>query len=256
MNLYQFPDIEITKDYLINEGLEKLYVKEDFVVDYKMIALFDISRDSRFSYGKTIVVHAEYGVFIDTRTSKQLVNELYLVNGVGFAVSKMLVNFFKITHYIPFVYGQVAYMPMTGASRKSADWIGLHFLKDFEQNGHDAQFLTRFDTKIKMNLPHGNLEDRLHDVYLLSQSSIKIMGLMACTGNCQLLAPKQMGLLQQFQECPCDNHIKLFLELDNLRQIIINFRDLLLSNLESDVLSRDENIKLQCQNLAKIKKLY
>lgn len=255
MSWYQFKDLEVYKNYLLKDGFESLYILEDFKVDYKIIALLDVSKE-KLSEGKTIVIHAELGAFIDTRTTKQIVNEFYNVNGIGFLVSKVLTKMFGITHYTPFVYGAVAYMPMTGATRNNADWIGLHFVEDHHQENNRAYFETRQGFKLWLDFPHGDLDNRIHDVALLCQGSRKIFELLVQSGNCQLIIPVHMGVLMMYGNCPCKNHLKLVIEITQIRKEIIRFRDLLLLQLTNDVIARNEMIKYHCQNLSRIKKLY
>jgi len=74
MNLYQYETNEISKRYLLTVGYYSLHIIEDYEIDDGIVALFDISTFD-LPYGNTLILHVRYGVFIDTRTTKQLMNE-------------------------------------------------------------------------------------------------------------------------------------------------------------------------------------
>lgn len=166
-------NLEIMSNVVSKRNIDDLKILENFPIDYKIEALLDIS--DTFSSGNTIVVHSDLGPFIVKSTTKQIMNEMYTINGVGFAMTKFLVNFYGITHYTPFVYGKYAYMPMTGASRKNADWIAIDALECYEQIEKTAYFITKSEHKIQMDFPRGNLERRLHKICFLVKCSITIL---------------------------------------------------------------------------------
>jgi hypothetical protein len=145
--MYQFCDQVINKERLLKD-IRLLYINEDFVVDNGIVALLDI-QNFKISYGKSLVVHHTKGVFFSERTTKQIMNEFHKTNRVGFMISRDLSNYLKFKGYLPLVHGNVCYMPMTGGSKKNADWIGLHFVTGFSQKDKTAIFESIQGLKLK-----------------------------------------------------------------------------------------------------------
>lgn len=251
-HLLWMSSFQIMSKFISKRNSNLSRVGKNFKIDYKIEALLDIS-DMNFPE-KTIVVHSELGVFKDLRTTKQIMNEMHLINGIGFAMTKFLVDFYGITHYTPFVYENIAYMPMTGASRRNADWIAVHFLDYYEQIGKKAHFDTKNGHQIQMDFPRGNLEKRLHDTYFLTQSSLKILGMVVTVGNCRLNYPCNR-LFSMYDRCRCDLHSKICL-LNSLLTFYWYLIEFVLLNQGIDDLGKIETKKFYHQNLKKIKKLY
>lgn len=246
------PNLEVMSKVISKGKTSLLKLCENFKVDYKIEALLDIS-DTAIP-GNTIVVHAELDSFIDPRTTKQIMNEMYLINGIGFAMTKFLVDFYGITHYTPFVYGDVAYMPMTGASRNNADWIAVHFLECYEQVEKKAYFVTKSGHKIQLGFPRGNLERRLHNVYFLMKCSLGILGMMINIGSCHL-EYECNKLFSMYDRCRCDLHSRICL-LNSLPMFYWNLIEFMLMNQGIEGLGQNETKKYYHQNLTRIKKLY
>lgn len=255
ISLYQFSDIEISKEYLINQVSKKLYRCEPFEVDYRTIALLDISTHN-IRHGKTLVVHEKLGVFFDMRTTREIMNEFYKLNGVGFAVSKAIFGFFNFRHYLPFVFAYVSYMPMTGGSRQSSDWVGLHLIKNFRQKGRIAYFTTVHGYKFSLCFPQGDLEQRVHDVCIISEKSVIFFKNILRSGLIELNPPNITGVVRQHEKCKCKNHQKMFNKILNINQSIDEMFQFVLNHLGIDKLEAKELIKFYRQNWNKFKKLY
>lgn len=245
-------NLEIMSNVISKRNIDDLKILENFPIDYKIEALLDIS--DTFSSGNTIVVHSDLGPFIVKSTTKQIMNEMYTINGVGFAMTKFLVNFYGITHYTPFVYGKYAYMPMTGASRKNADWIAIDALECYEQIEKTAYFITKSEHKIQMDFPRGNLERRLHKICFLVKCSITILEKIINVGGC-CLEYTCNHLFATYDRCRCDLHSRISL-LNNLPTLYFNIIEFILLNEGIDELGQSETKKFYHQNLVRIKKLY
>lgn len=246
-------DLEISKEYLLNVKHEPLQKRESFDVDFEIIALFDVS-ESR-NDGNTLVMHALFGVFVDRRTTKQIINEFYKINGVGFALSKVMADFFSIRHYLPFVFLYVAYMPLRGGSRKNTDWIGIHKIVRYRQNKGYAYFITKNGLTIKMNFAKGNLENRLHDVCVLIEKNLEFMERILLAGLAEIKAPKETGLVLKFRNCDCHTHLKVKTDNDP-EQITVLFMTFLIDHLGIESEYPEEEKIYYRQNLQRIKKLY
>lgn len=251
----QFQNVEIFKEYLVKNA-DRIYINDNYEVDSKIIGLFDISY-LNCSYGNSIILHEENGYFFNWRTTKQVMNEMYRINGVGFTLSKVLSSFFHLRHYLPFAYGQVAYMPMTGGSRKCTDWIGLHYVHNFHQTDGKAHFLTCHKFKLQMNFPRGDLEKRVHDVTCVCHASLVLMEWAVKGGNCELKLNPEMGkLIRSYQHCSCVFHVSFIGKMKDIHHMIKVMRDAVFKKLGIAPLERVGLLKFYRQNLAKFKKLY
>lgn len=112
VTLDNYKGVIITSEYLLNKGINQLFSKNDFTVDNEIVALLDIRNMPRMINGNTIVIHDKYGIFFVERTTKQLMNEFYKFNKIGFLLSKALMNYFELKQNIPMVFGYCSYMPM------------------------------------------------------------------------------------------------------------------------------------------------
>ncbi|GEO59253.1 hypothetical protein [Companilactobacillus bobalius] len=240
------------KDVISKRIFSSLNVCKNFKVDYKIEALLDISDITNL--GNTIVVHAEQGIFIDSRTTRKIMNEMYLINGIGFAMAKFLADLYGMTHYTPFIHEDIAYMPMTGASRRNADWIAVHFLECYEQIEKKAYFVTESSHKIQLDFPRGDLEKRLHDIYFLMKCSLNVFEMMVNVGSCHLKY-KCNKLFSTYDRCRCDLHSKICL-LNSLPIFYWHLIEFILINQGIEGLGKLETKKYYHQNLTRIKKLY
>lgn len=245
-------DFRSIKNMISKRSFDSLKVCENFKVDYEIEALLDISSTS--SPGNTIVVHSKLGIFKDSRTTKQIMNEMHSINGMGFAMAKFLVSFYGMTHHTPFIHENIAYMPMTGASRRNADWIAVHFLEFYEQIEKEAYFVTESGHKIQLDFPRGNLEKRLHDVYFLMKCSLRILEKTTQVGGCKLEYTRNQ-LFSVYDRCRCDLHSRICL-LNRLPNFYWNLIEFILDNQGIEGLGRLETKKYYHQNLTRIKKLY
>lgn len=255
MLFQQYQDVETFKEYLVKNAA-KIFVDDDYEVDSKIMGLFDISY-LNCPYGNSIILHAEKGYFFHWRTTKEVMNEMYHINGVGFTLSKVLANFFNFRHYLPFAYGQVAFMPMKGGSRRCTDWVGLHYVHNFFQTKGRAHFTTCHKFKFEMDFPKGDLEKRVHDVTCLCHATLILMEWAVKGGNCELKLNPEMGkLIRSYRKCPCNFHANLTADMKNLRHMVVVVRNAILKKLGINPLERIGLTKFYRQNLAKFKKLY
>lgn len=255
VSLYQFNDKEICKELLLNQSISLLYRFESFEVDSKIIAILDISNYG-ISSGNSLIIHEEFGVFFDIRTTKELINEFYKLNGIGFAMSKAIYDLFNFRHYMPFVFAYVSYMPMTGGSRNSSDWVGLHYIETYYQDNKSAYFTTVHGYKIKLNFPHGNLENRIHDVCMISEKSVSLCKVLLQGGMMDLNPPSSTGMVRKHENCKCNKHQSLIqntLKVDETTDRIIDY---ILIHLEIENLEAKELMKLYRYNLNKLKRLH
>ncbi|GAB5057202.1 hypothetical protein COSHB9_15900 [Companilactobacillus alimentarius] len=244
--------MEISKIVLLESNLQPFHSVEKFAVDNQIIALFDVSKNN--VEGNSIVFHEKYGIFTDARSTKQIMNELYEVNGWGFAMAKFLMNYFGITHHTPFINNCFAYMPMTGASRRNTDWIAIHFIELYQIETKKILFITKQGNKIWLEFPRGDFEKRIHDVCLLIQASIKVFEVFLKQGGCQLhYPPEQLFLIYSKCRCKAHNKLRLLEDLEMVCRLIIKF---LLDNQGIESLGKEETEKFYLQNLERTKKLY
>jgi len=253
--LYQFGSLEIYKEYLLKDGYSQLYHNEKDFIDNDIIAFIDISNDWTVPFN-TIVCHKRYGVFLVRMTTRELANALDKINGFGFAIAKALTEFFGIKHYRSFVYGYIAYMPMTGATRNNTSWIGVHHVRGFQQKDKEAYFITIQGYKLKLDFPHGDLNDRIHEVCALSEKSVRVLSDLVGAGSCRLLIPEEAGVLRKYEDCKCKMHSELVREANNLRRLFLGSKNFILRHMGIDKLGREELIKYYSQCLERIKKLY
>lgn len=256
MSIYQYGNTEVSKEYLLDHGLYLLYRNEDFEVDNEIIALLDVS-EFGLPFGRTLVIHRFKGVFFDTRTTKQLMNEFYKINGIGFAFSKALAGLFNFSHYLPFIHLYFAFMPINGGSRRNTDWIALHFIDRLEVTEDKfIHFSTIFGQSFKVKLLRGNIEKRIHDVALLNRASFILMESFVGIGFCELKMSADVSLLKKFDNCRCSKHIVMREKSENFQEILAMIRKFIMINMVLDVIGRDALIKHYVQNLSKLKKLY
>lgn len=255
MNLYQYNTNEISKRYLLTVGYYSLHIIEDYEVDDEIIALFDISTFD-LPYGNTLILHVRYGVFIDTRTTKQLMNEFYKLNAVGFATVKALFEILKMKHYLPFVHFYMAYMPMSGGSRGNTDWIALHLIRKFEVINGIVYVTTIYGHYFSMDFPKGDFEKRCHDVALLARASFVFTQTLLKVGMCDITPPTETGLLSKFDNCKCKYHLEMILRMNNLQNMTAWLLKFMLLNIGLDKLEKIEHMKHYSQSLARVKKLY
>ncbi|KRO00330.1 hypothetical protein IV57_GL001433 [Companilactobacillus kimchiensis] len=231
-----------------------LYLYEPFEVDNQIIALLDISQD-KDSRGNSLVVHERLGVFFDSRTTKELVNEFYKINGTGFATGKILSGIFKLRH-TPFVFAYVSYMPMTGGSRKNVDWIGLQFIDRYSQKEKFAHFVTVHGFEIKLSFPRGDLEKRIHDVCMLSEKSVLFFEKLLTGGLAELKPSNITGVLRRFEKCECLRHKKIVRKVLNINSACDKILKYLLTHMGVEEPEAETLISFYRQNINKCKKLY
>lgn len=254
-SLYQFNDVEISKEHLLKQKyIELLYINEPFVVDTQIIALFDVS-EYHLKYGNTLIVHAKYGVFFDVRTTKQLMNEFYLINGVGFASSRAIADFFDMTHYMPFISAYISYMPMTGGSRKNVDWVALHWIKKYSQIQKSAAFITVQGFKIRFGFPRGDLNNRIHDVCVMNEKSIGMFQTIVHTGLAELQPPAITGVVVQHKNCGCELHKLLHQKLHDVNHTFSMIRNFVFTHLDIESINPELVIQYYYHNLARLSKL-
>jgi len=248
-------DLEISKDTILKYALGQNNVEKLSKIDHQIIAMFDISGFNS-PLGKSIIIHEQLGVVSDLRTTRQLVNEFYKTIGVGFAMSKITSAFFQLSHHMPLVHAYVSYMPMTGASRRNTDWIALHLIERYFQKDKFAHFITHQGMKLKLHFPHGDLENRIHDVCLLSEKSVAILRTIVKVGLADLKSPPVTGVVERFKKCNCPLHQKMLanmFDINHTLKILINF---VLSHLGIEDSNPSELIKFYQQNLSRVRKLY
>lgn len=255
MNLYQFQGLRVCKNFLLKVRLHSIYINENYEVDNGIVIMSDVSA-YKLPYAKTIIFHSSLGVFFDMRTSRQIINEFYKINQVGFAFVNTLVGLLNITHYKPFVYFYLAYMPIKGGSRGNTDWIALHYIERGEVIDGVLYLTTRQGWQVTMEFPKGDFDRRVHDVALLSKAMFTFVTAMVNNGLCDLKPPAQMGLLQQFDDCQCDKHLKMLKQMKDINSTANWILNYMLENLGIEVLGRIEQIKYFRQNLVRLKKLY
>ncbi|WP_125591170.1 hypothetical protein [Companilactobacillus jidongensis] len=253
-NIYK--DVIITSEYLLNQGINLLFSKEDFTVDNEIIALLDVSDIPRMINGKTIVIHEKFGIFFVKRTTKQLMNEFHKFNRVGFLLSKALMKYFDMKRNIPMVFGFCSYMPMSGGSRNCTDWIALHWLKKVEQHGTSANFETDNGLTIRMNFPNGNLHDRVHDVYFLSEQQVITLGSILAKGNMKMIPPRYVGLLNDYNDCRCLFHKDILVTWSGICNRVDSFENFLLDAITKGEIEADVTKEIYHQKIYRIMKLY
>jgi len=246
----------ITSDYLLNQGINLLFSKEDFTVDNEIIALLDVSNVPRMINGKTIVVHEKFGIFFVQRTTKQLMNEFHKFNQVGFLLSKALMKYFRMKRNIPMVFGFCSYMPMSGGSRNCTDWIAIHWLNNVEQCGTSAKFETDNGLIIQMDFPKGNLHDRVHDVCFLSEQQVETLESIVAKANMKMIPPRYVGLLNDYNDCHCLLHEDILVTWSDYGDRLGSLENFLLDEITRDEIEADVTKEIYRQKIYRIKKLY
>jgi len=255
LKLYQFESIEISKQYLLTNGYYSLWRNENFEMDNKVVALFDVSHFEVPNI-KSLILHLDLGVIIEERSTKQLMNELYKANGLGFTVSKVLASLFGIKKYIPFVHGYQTYMPISGGSRKNTDWISPNLLSKAEVSNGLLHLIAINGSRFSLEFIKGDFGKRVHDVALLSRANFIFLEALVNWGNCELQPPSNLGLLEPFENCQCLDHEQMEMKVKNLREMIVAFKKAILFNLGIEQLQKVELIKFYGQNLSRMKKTY
>lgn len=254
-NIYQFSNQVINKEWLLNQGIRLLYINDNFIVDNDIVALFDI-KDHGVTYGNSIVVHKNKGVFFVERTTKQLMNEFHQTNRVGFMVSRVLSNYFKFKHYLPMVHGNVGYMPMTGGSRSNADWIGLHFVVGFSQTNQIANFESIQGYNIEMDFPKGNLSTRVHDVSVMAEYFVSSAKIYMKSMNLQISVLNDECILTAFSTCICSKHLKIPQKYQEVEHGVDQLVDSVFLKMCRGELGYLESVIIYKQKISKIKRNY
>lgn len=254
MNIINFNNKEITLDNVLKYKFELLKKPANFQVDYKCLALLNVADDDRVKEN-SLVVHKELGVFLVEETTKELVNKFYEINGVGFALSKVLANFFSLKHYVPFIFLYVVYMPISGGSRKNTDWIGLHLMNSYRQNDNEAYFITNQGFIIKVIFPKGKLDDRVHDACVLCEKCVAIFVPWCTAGGMDVRGTVFIGVVTKFKNCDCDVHYAVYKnnEPKVVGRLFINF---ILDHLGFESANPEEDKKYYRQKLARLRKHY
>ncbi|WP_334332093.1 MULTISPECIES: hypothetical protein [unclassified Companilactobacillus] len=235
----------------LNKHLKSRVLK-NFEPNNQIIALLDISNLD--IPGNSFIISVTNGVYTDIRTTKQLMNQMYQSDGVGFEISKFLYPKFKLKQHLPYVNGRVAYMPMTGGSRQNTDWIGLHFIEDFEIFDKKIHFITTLDNKIVLDFPRGKIEERLHDIDIVRQAHLKILELKSKSWAAYLIYQKDK-LMKLFDNCSCARHQKLR-EIANLQSLNDSHMDFLFSNIGIEGPVKEATKQHYKYNYQRIKKLF
>jgi len=255
VELYQYNEIEISKQYLLTTGFYLLWRNEDFEMDNRVIALFDIA-NYEVEGVKTLVLHLDYGVIIEERSTRQLMNELHKANGFGFIFSKVSAGLFGLKCYIPFVHAYQTYMPINGGSRKNTDWISPNLLAKAHVADGLLHLVAVNGNEVRLSFNKGDFDKRLHDVSLLSRANFLFLEAIVNWGNCELKAPDELGLLAAFENCKCLEHEQMELRVTNLQSMVKDFKMAILNNLGIDKFQKVESIKYYSQNLSRFKKIY
>ncbi|WCG35944.1 hypothetical protein [Companilactobacillus farciminis] len=254
VHLLAFSNKEITKENILKYEFELLKGPTNFEIDYKCDALLNVSDDKRFS-GNTLVIHEKYGAFLVEETTKELVNKFYKRNAVGFALSKVLANFFSLKHYVPFVFMYVVYMPISGGTRKNTDWIGLHLMNSCRQNKKEAYFITTQGFIIKVTFPKGDLDRRVHDACVLCEKCVAFFLPLIIDGGIDVKGCSFTGLVVKFGNCHCPLHNKV--KCDNDPQIIgLMFINFIIDHLGIESVNPEEEKKHYRRFLSRLKKHY
>lgn len=230
----------------------KSRVLKNFEPNNQIIALFDISNLD--IPGNSFVISISNGIYTDTRTTKQLMNQMYRSDGVGFEISKFLYSKYKLKQHLPYVNGRVAYMPMAGGSRRNTDWIGLHFIEDFEILDKKIHFITTLNNKITLDFPRGKLEKRLHDIDIVRRTHLKILELKSKSWAAYLIYEKDQ-LMKIFDNCTCAKHQRLK-EIGSLRSLNDSHVDFLFSNIGIEGPVKEATKQHYKYNYQRIKKLF
>lgn len=255
MDLFQFGEKTIFKEYLLTDGYYRLYGEENLQVDNKLVFIMDVS-EHNIPLGKTFAYHLELEIIIDPRTTKQLSNAFCDINQIGFALTRVLAGLFNFRSYLPYIQGYVAYMPLTGATRNNANWIALHLIKEAKQIGGKVELTTINGRKFQIDFPKGEFNQRVHDVALITQGSFLFMKAFVSTGMCELQPPEEMGLLEKYENCNCPDHQEMRIKVTDLRYMFLNIKAVFLMKLGIDIIGRDDMIKYYGQNLSRFKRNY
>ncbi|APX71926.1 hypothetical protein M5C72_01945 [Companilactobacillus allii] len=252
---YKFDDIVLSTNFLLNDGINLMYKKEDFTVDNDIIALINI-KDTNEVDGQTIVIHNEYGIFFVDKTTKQLMNEFHKYNRVGFLVSKFLAGFFHLKYNIPMVMGYSAYMPMIGGSRSCADWIGVHWVKSCRQEDKVAIFKLEVGGVISLAFPIGDLSDRVHNVCFLTENHIVALEEFSKLANGRYVPSGHVGLLRPYRKCKCKVHGSVPSKWKDVNYKIDMLVQYLLDIITHGELGSEESITVFKQKISREKRLY
>ncbi len=256
VTLDNYKGVIITSEYLLNKGINQLFSKNDFTVDNEIVALLDIRNMPRMINGNTIVIHDKYGIFFVERTTKQLMNEFYKFNKIGFLLSKALMNYFELKQNIPMVFGYCSYMPMRGGSRTCTDWIALHWLNDAKQRGDHARFETDNGLIIQLDFPRGNLQDRVHDTCFLSEHQVKTLDVILSKGGMKMIPPKYVGLSDKYAHCHCLFHKEIPVNLTDVDLSVDRFEQFLLEAITKGEIESDITKEIYHQKIYRLMKLY
>ena len=219
--------------------------------NYQIVALLDISKLD--TSGNAFVITCD-GTYTDSHTTKQLMNQMVKSDGTGFEVSKQCFAKFQMRNCLPYVNGCVAYLPMSGGSRNSCDWIGIHCIQSYEIFGKEIHFFTNQGDKVILNLLRGELENRLHDLDVVMRSHLMFLEAMSKPRLIQLRYCEN-EIMKIFKNCTCPKHMKIK-EMTNpylLNQEQLGF---ILCNIGIEGLVKEEIIKHYLWSYQRIKKLF
>jgi len=130
---------------------------------------------------------------------------------------------------IPMVFGSVSYMPMSGGSRNNTDWIGIHRILDCQQVGMRARFKLEYNSVVEMDFPRGNLNDRVHDVCVISEAQVKAIRVWMLRANLEVrVCSNVTQFLNDRKVCGCMFHdappkewSEIHIRLDQLRNFLL-----------------------------------
>lgn len=224
----------------------------DIQPNNQIIALLDISNLD--IPGNSFVISATNGIYTDSRTTKQIMNQMYKSDGVGFETAKLYYSNFDLKQHLPYVNGRVAYMPMAGGSRKNTDWIGLHRVKDFEIFDKKVQFTMKSGDKVMLDFPRGEIEKRFHDIDIVRRASLKYLETQCKSGAAYLIYEKDK-FMEIFDNCPCSKHQQLR-EIEDLNILSDCHMDFILSHIGIEGPVKEATKQHYKYNYQRIKKLF
>lgn len=188
----------------------------------------------------SIVFDVHRGIHKTRKTTKQLMNTFARSKEANFMLMQAMGRQLEVRNCWPYVLGNTQFVPTSGASRASTNWIAVHHLKDAYLDQADPKrlyllFNGGFRLNIRVNFDH--LQRRLVTVRKYYDFQVDITKYMSKQFNCQIQIDQPTNyLLTRVPKSPKTKESQYI----NCREILIRIMHQIFKTMNPDNTRFDE----------------
>lgn len=140
-------------------GLVKLYQQgyfdADAYLDKQTLLLVWDCHDLGLKNCRSLILDTKRGIIISDKETTRLVNQFIKQQPVGLLLPRALVgSFAKKTPCLPYVWGKILLVPLSGYTRHATSWVRLdHVYYDYFSDPDHITFIFDHDDKTRYVLP-------------------------------------------------------------------------------------------------------